>query len=327
MGWLLTLDISGRGHVRGGRTSFAKSCPGSCPGCVANALIAPINPGHRPAIHVLPISGVPRTFPVGQWRSHALRVSGAKLATSGRQSHPRVAAVGRDRDSQNARRAHASGIVGPVRARTFLYPTTQEGHWPMSRLCRSGMRESPSESGCLTPSIRWTRPRSPEHPALALLHPLCASRGGANLEPIHPPSTTGSKICVREMPATTPHRQSISALLDAASADAATFRCNAAAPPWAVTEVPTPQPERRVLSLADAAEVVPLSQKTLYRVAQSGRGPFRKVEGRWMVYDDDLHEWVRSHPTGQASGASPLARKRPRRRGSGMRARVLEAAG
>lgn len=125
--------------------------------------------------------------------------------------------------------------------------------------------------------------------------------------------------------ATAPHRQSISALLDAASADAATFRCKAAAPPWAVAEVPAPQPERRVLSLADAAEVVPLSQKTLYRVAQSGQGPFRKVEGRWLVYANDLHEWVRSHPTGQASGASPLARKRPRRRGAGMRARVLEA--
>jgi excisionase family DNA binding protein len=126
--------------------------------------------------------------------------------------------------------------------------------------------------------------------------------------------------------ATTPHRQSISSLLDAASADTATFRCKAAAPPWAVAEVPTPQPERRVLSLADAAKVVPLSQKTLYRVAQSGRGPFRKVERRWMVYADDLHEWVRSHPTGEPPGASPLARKRPRRRGAGMRARVLEAA-
>lgn len=126
--------------------------------------------------------------------------------------------------------------------------------------------------------------------------------------------------------ATAPHSQSISALLDAASADAATFRCKAAAPPWAASEAPTPQSERRLLSLAGAAAVVPLSQKTLYRVAQSGRGPFRKVEGRWMVYADDLHEWVRSHPTGQASEASPLARKRPRRRGAGMRARVLEAA-
>lgn len=126
--------------------------------------------------------------------------------------------------------------------------------------------------------------------------------------------------------ATTPHRQSISALLDAALDDSATFWTKAAAPPWAANEAPTPQSERRLLSLADAAEVVPLSQKTLYRVAQSGRGPFRKVEGRWMVYADDLHEWVRSHPAGQALGASPLVRKRPRRRGAGMRARVLEAA-
>ena len=115
-------------------------------------------------------------------------------------------------------------------------------------------------------------------------------------------------------------------MLDAPMPGAATFRCGPAAPPWAAAEVPTPQPERRLLSLADATEVVPLSQKTLYRVAQSGQGPFRKVERRWMVYADDLHEWVRSHPTGQASVAPPLARKRPRRRGVEMRARVLEGA-
>ena len=108
--------------------------------------------------------------------------------------------------------------------------------------------------------------------------------------------------------------------------DAATFRPRVTTAPWAAAERPTPQPERRLLSLADAAVVVPLSQKTLYRVAQSGRGPFRKVEGRWMAYADDLHEWVRSHPMGQASGASQLARKRPRRRGAGMRARVMEGA-
>lgn len=128
------------------------------------------------------------------------------------------------------------------------------------------------------------------------------------------------------MPTATATPRSINALLDAALDGSATFWTKAAAPPWAAAEVPTPQPQRRLLSLADAAEIVPLSQKTLYRVAQSGRGPFRKVEGRWMVYADDLQEWVCSHPTGQASEVSLLARKRPHRKGAGMRARVLEAA-
>lgn len=115
--------------------------------------------------------------------------------------------------------------------------------------------------------------------------------------------------------ATTPHRQSISALLDAASADAATFRCKAAAPLWAVAEVP-PSAEPRLLTIAQAAEVVPLSSKQLYRVAARPGGPFRKVEGRLMVYEDDLHRWVRSHPTGGK-------RLEPRRqRGGGLAERV-----
>lgn len=88
---------------------------------------------------------------------------------------------------------------------------------------------------------------------------------------------------------------------------------------------PTPAPVSPLLSLADAAEVVPLSEKTLYRVAQSGSGPFRKVERRWMVYEDELHEWVRSH-RGEPAERRPAKRPQPRRRGGGMRARVLEAA-
>lgn len=50
-----------------------------------------------------------------------------------------------------------------------------------------------------------------------------------------------------------------------------------------------------LLTLAEATNVVPLSKTTLYRVAERGDGPFLKVEGRWMVYVDELHAWVRSH--------------------------------
>jgi len=116
---------------------------------------------------------------------------------------------------------------------------------------------------------------------------------------------TGSKMSVEMPTATAPHNQSISALLDAASADAATFRCKAAAPPWAVAEVPTAPPvEPRLLTITQAAEVVPLSAKQLYRVSARPDGPFRKIEGRLMAYEDDLHRWVRSHPTGSESSES-----------------------
>jgi hypothetical protein len=105
--------------------------------------------------------------------------------------------------------------------------------------------------------------------------------------------------------ATAPHRQSISALLDAASADAATFRCKAVAPPWAAAEVtPTLVAEPRLLTIAQAAEIVPLSVKQLYRVSARSDGPFRKIEGRLMAYEDDLHRWVRSYPTGLESSES-----------------------
>ena len=116
-------------------------------------------------------------------------------------------------------------------------------------------------------------------------------------------------------------------MLDAPMPGAATFRPRATAPPWAAGDAdPAAAIDPPLLSLADAAEIVPLSQKALYRIAQSDTGPFRKVGNRWMVYADDLHEWVRSHPTGKASSAAPSRRPRSRRRGAGMRARVMESA-
>ena len=50
----------------------------------------------------------------------------------------------------------------------------------------------------------------------------------------------------------------------------------------------------KVLTIAEAAEVLPLSEKTLYRLALRGESPFRKLGGRWMAVEDDLIEWVRS---------------------------------
>lgn len=64
----------------------------------------------------------------------------------------------------------------------------------------------------------------------------------------------------------------------------------------------------RILSLSEAAEIVPLSEKQLRRVAVRGGGPFRKIENRWMVYESELHGWVRSHKPRErdATSADPM---------------------
>jgi hypothetical protein len=61
-----------------------------------------------------------------------------------------------------------------------------------------------------------------------------------------------------------------------------------------------------LLTVSQAAEIVPLSTKQLYRVAASADSPFRKVEGRLMTYETDLHRWIKRHPTG-APAESPAA--------------------
>ncbi|HKO37231.1 MAG TPA: hypothetical protein VJU14_02560 [Solirubrobacterales bacterium] len=76
----------------------------------------------------------------------------------------------------------------------------------------------------------------------------------------------------------------------------------------------------RLLSLAEAAEQVPLSEKQLRRVAtrkpEPGRvaSPFLKVEGRWMVYEDELHAWVkrRAEEDAETAASAPAPRRRRR---------------
>lgn len=121
---------------------------------------------------------------------------------------------------------------------------------------------------------------------------------------------------------TTPHRQSISAQLDAPMPGAATFRSKVTTAPWETTpSAPAPAAESRLLTIAEAAEVVPLSAKQLYRVAARPDGPFRKVEGRLMAYEAELHRWIREHPTGAEpspaadDGDSLADRVRRRRKG------------
>jgi len=103
-----------------------------------------------------------------------------------------------------------------------------------------------------------------------------------------------------------PHRQSISALLDAPLDGADTFRSKVTTAPWETTpSAPAPAAESRLLTIAEAAEVVPLSVKQLYRVAARPDGPFRKVERRLMAYEADLHRWIREHPTGGGEAPAP----------------------
>lgn len=49
----------------------------------------------------------------------------------------------------------------------------------------------------------------------------------------------------------------------------------------------------RVLSIAEAAEIMPLSKWALYRLAESGDSPFRKIAGKWMATEEDIVAWVR----------------------------------
>lgn len=73
-----------------------------------------------------------------------------------------------------------------------------------------------------------------------------------------------------------------------------------------------------VLTLAEAAKEVRLSEKTLYRKAQNDEGPFFKVVGRWRCYRSELHAWMRSYtPTSRRRDAmdfhtTPSPRKRQR---------------
>lgn len=122
-----------------------------------------------------------------------------------------------------------------------------------------------------------------------------------------------------------PHKpQSISALLDA-PLGGASFQTKPAASPWssphpADWDAPAPAAPGRLLTVAEAADETPLSAKQWYRVAEREDGPFRKVEGRLMAYEADLHDWIRKHPTGTkpdtgtaAAGDSLAARVRRRR--------------
>ncbi len=101
------------------------------------------------------------------------------------------------------------------------------------------------------------------------------------------------------MPTTTsPHRQSISALLDAASADAATFRCKAAAPPWAASEVPSAvvaEPAERpepYLSKQSLAAHYAMSVRWV-ELRMKGGLPHEHMDGRARFKLSETDPWLR----------------------------------
>lgn len=86
--------------------------------------------------------------------------------------------------------------------------------------------------------------------------------------------------------------------------------------------------DRPVITLQEAAEIVPFSRSTLYRVAQEGgdTSPFRRIRGRWVTTREDLMAWVRSAPKGEKFSSDPMGPAQPRR-SSDLRARMLQRRG
>lgn len=80
-----------------------------------------------------------------------------------------------------------------------------------------------------------------------------------------------------------------------------------------------------ILSLAEAAEITPWSESSLYRIAQEGGdSPFRKRRGRWATTRADLAAWVRTGhlPKRQEAAKDPMPKPR---RGRRQRGTVLSA--
>lgn len=73
----------------------------------------------------------------------------------------------------------------------------------------------------------------------------------------------------------------------------------------------------RILTIDQAAEIVPLSLSSLYREAPKEDSPFRKRAGRWLTTESDLVAWVRSgvKPTRQPA-EFPMPRPRRAARGT-----------
>jgi hypothetical protein len=88
---------------------------------------------------------------------------------------------------------------------------------------------------------------------------------------------------------------------------------------------PEESPTTRILSIEQAAEILPLSVSSLYREAPKPDSPFWKRAGRWMTTEPKLLEWVESGEKPQRDPISrdPMGPTRPGRRGSSFRDKVI----
>jgi excisionase family DNA binding protein len=75
------------------------------------------------------------------------------------------------------------------------------------------------------------------------------------------------------------------------------------------------------LTLAQAAEIVGVSRKTMYRRAVEDGSPFYKqhARGRWQVERKALLDWVERKAAAAAPSPTPR-RRRPKGKGGGMKA-------
>jgi hypothetical protein len=74
------------------------------------------------------------------------------------------------------------------------------------------------------------------------------------------------------------------------------------------------------LTLSQAARIVGVSTKTMYRRAGEDGSPFYKLtpKGRWQVEPQALADWVERKAAAAAPSPTPL-RRRPKGKGGGLR--------
>lgn len=80
------------------------------------------------------------------------------------------------------------------------------------------------------------------------------------------------------------------------------------------------------ISLAEAAELVPLSKSSLYRVAEAGgdESPFTKRCGKWITTPERLREWIETGPKPRSRSIGNPMPKAARPNGGDFLAEVFE---
>ena len=67
---------------------------------------------------------------------------------------------------------------------------------------------------------------------------------------------------------------------------------------------------RDVLTIQQAADYLQISQSTLYKVAQQGKIPCKKIGKRWRFHRSALAKWMEEMPVQSNTGSDVNNRKR-----------------